>query len=268
SKDHNPRIQPVNIEFLKNVKYETVKRVITERFADAGDFTFVFVGSIDEATFKPLVETYIASLPNKESNEKFIDNGVRAPKKQVDKEIAKKLEIPKNTIGITYSKKIDYDNYAARMNMEAFSHILTLRYTEEIREKEGGSYGVYVKTSVKKYPWENCSLLIQFDCAPEKSDKLKSIAYREIAKIIEEGPSETDLDKAKKYFLKSREEQLKENSFWLNKIEMTYSHGKKTVKLEDYNEIINNLSIKSVKKAAKKYIDMDRHVEVVMTPAE
>ena len=34
------------------------------RFADLSDFTFVFVGSFDPATLKPLVERYIASLPS------------------------------------------------------------------------------------------------------------------------------------------------------------------------------------------------------------
>jgi len=266
TKDHNPRIQPVNLEYLKNVDFNTVKKVFTERFADASDFTFIFVGSIDVNTFKPLVETYLASLPNKNTKEHCIDNKVRAPKTKVEREIQKKLEIPKNTIAITYNDEFDYNNYSARMNMEAISHILTLRYTDEIREKEGGSYGVGVRVVTNKYPWENYTLLVQFDCAPENSDKLKGIVYQEIEKIIKKGPSATDLDKAKKYFIKSREEKLKENNFWLRAIENSYANGENTVKLKDYNDIINKLTIKSVKKTAKKYIDLDKHVEVIMTP--
>ena len=40
-----------------------------DRFADASDFTFVFVGSFDLATMKPLVERYLASLPALHRNE-------------------------------------------------------------------------------------------------------------------------------------------------------------------------------------------------------
>ncbi|PYS68978.1 MAG: peptidase M16, partial [Acidobacteria bacterium] len=35
-----------------------------DRFADASDFTFVFVGSFDLPTIKPLVEKYLGSLPS------------------------------------------------------------------------------------------------------------------------------------------------------------------------------------------------------------
>ena len=35
-----------------------------DRFADASDFTFVFVGSFDLPTMKPLVERYLGSLPS------------------------------------------------------------------------------------------------------------------------------------------------------------------------------------------------------------
>ncbi|MCD4773643.1 MAG: hypothetical protein K8R41_09720, partial [Bacteroidales bacterium] len=106
------------------------------------------------------------------------------------------------------------------------------------------------------------------DCDNEKADKLKKLVYEEIEKIVKEGPSQIDLDKAKKYFVKKREESLKENNFWLGTMKNAYFYGSDNVKLDDYNEIIEKVTIKSVKKTAKKHIDLDKYVEVLLMPEE
>jgi zinc protease len=266
--DHHPRVQPFNIEYLKKVEFEKIKRIYQDRFADANNFIFVFVGNIDVETFKPLVETYLASLPNVENDETYKDNGVRAPKNTVERVITKKLEVPKSTVTINYSGEFDYDDYFERINAKIIDHVLELRFTEVIREKEGGTYGVRVRLSTSKYPWENYNLTIKFDCDNEKAEKLKKLVYKEIEKIVKEGPSQTDLDKAKKYFVKKREEGLKENNFWLNKMKNAYYYGSENIKLDDYNEIIDKVTIKSVKKTAKKHIDPSKYVEVLLMPEE
>ncbi|OQX77197.1 MAG: hypothetical protein B6D64_08600 [Bacteroidetes bacterium 4484_276] len=266
--DHHPRVQPMNVEYLEKVEFEKVRRIYKERFADANNFTFFFVGNIDVDTFKPLVETYLASLPSINNDETYKDNGVRAPKNTVERVIVKKLEVPKSTVSISYSGGFDYDDYFDRVNARVISHVLELRFTEVIREKEGGTYGVRVRLSTSKYPWENYKLKIQFDCDNEKAEKLKNLVYQEIEKIVKDGPSQTDLDKAKKYFIKKREEGLKENKFWLGKMKNAYLYGDENIKLDDYNEFIDKVTIKSVKKTAKKHIDPDKYVEVLLMPEQ
>ena len=44
-----------------------------QRFADASDFTFSFVGNVDTLTLKPLVEKYLATLPSIQRKETFRD---------------------------------------------------------------------------------------------------------------------------------------------------------------------------------------------------
>ena len=50
-----------------------------DRFADASDFTFVFVGSFNLPTMKPLVERYLGSLPALKRKEAGRDVGIRPP---------------------------------------------------------------------------------------------------------------------------------------------------------------------------------------------
>ena len=45
------------------MNYERVLQLFRSRFANARGFEFYFVGNVDEAALRPLVEQYIASLP-------------------------------------------------------------------------------------------------------------------------------------------------------------------------------------------------------------
>ncbi len=56
-----------------------------ERFADACNFTFVFVGDFDLATMRPLAERYLGGLPALHRQEMAKDVGVRPPKGVIEK---------------------------------------------------------------------------------------------------------------------------------------------------------------------------------------
>ena len=49
------------------------------RFANAANFTFIFVGSFTPAAIRPLVKTYLASLPASAARESWRDLGITAP---------------------------------------------------------------------------------------------------------------------------------------------------------------------------------------------
>jgi zinc protease len=51
--------------------------IYKEQFADANDFNFIFTGSFDIEKIKPLLATYIGSLPSAGKQAAFVDNGVR-----------------------------------------------------------------------------------------------------------------------------------------------------------------------------------------------
>src|SRR5207253_8397085 len=79
-----------------------------ERFADAGDFTFVFVGSFDAATMKPLVERYLGGLPSIRRQESWKDVGARLPSGVIEKTVEKGIE-PKSQTAIVFSGPMEYD---------------------------------------------------------------------------------------------------------------------------------------------------------------
>ncbi|MBE9467835.1 MAG: insulinase family protein [Bacteroidetes bacterium] len=265
--DHNARSKPFNVELLNDVDFNKIEEIYKDRFADASDFTFVFVGNIDIEMVKPLVETYLGSLPNINRKENWKDNNVRPPKGAVKQKILFKMEVPKTSVFVNFNGPFKY-NLKNRLYLETINHILELRYTETIREKEGGSYGVGVWASTSEFPYENFNLNIQFDCDPEKTEILTKIVYDEINKLKEEGPSEIDVNKAKEHFLKTRQEQLKDNKFWLRTIAHKYYHNEDVISGQKYEETVKALNAKSVKKFAKKVLNNKQNIEIIMHPAK
>ncbi|MDD2196050.1 MAG: insulinase family protein [Bacteroidales bacterium] len=263
--DRNYRRRPMNIDLLDEVDFNALQSIYKDRFADASDFTFVLVGNIDIDELKPLVETYLASLPNIKRKETWKDNQIRFPKGETKNPFTFVMQVPKTSCFVAYQAPAEY-NLQNMLYFDAIEHVLDLRYTETIREDEGGSYGVSSHLSLSKTPINQVMALISFDTDPDKSEHLVGIVHKEFADIIKQGPKEEDLKKAREYFLKSRQERLRENRFWSSAIRQYYSNEVDIV--NGYEEMVKKLSTETVRKAASKYFSNPNMLEVIMSPEQ
>ena len=91
----------------------------------------------------------------------------------VEKEVIREMNVPKGTVNIHYTGTFDYDDFQSRLNLSALCDILDVRYVETIREEQGGTYGAAVYEQMDKYPYENYTVTIFFDCDPQNAEKLK-----------------------------------------------------------------------------------------------
>lgn len=266
--DYSERTILVGTEMIEALNFESMKRIYKDRFADAGDFTFVLVGNIDIEKAKPLVAKYIGSIKSIKRNDTWRDTKVDYPKKDTYKSFAKEMETPKTTIYINlHGKGIEY-TAENRIYMSVISKLLDKKYLDVIREDEGGSYGVSVSAGINKYPKEEYSLRIKFDTDPEKAKKLMGIVYTEIDKLANGEINEVDLDEAKKNIIKVREESLRKNGYWMNAFLHYYKYNENIILPSALEDIVANVTIEKVKEFAKNNLTKTGKVEVVMTPAE
>jgi zinc protease len=261
----NPRTKLMTPELLNEISLEQMEGIYKDRFADAGDFTYIIVGNIDEATAKAMAEKYIGSLTNLPRKENWIDRNVEGPKGKTVREIEIPLEVKKNTVNVIFDAKMEYTP-EQNVIMSVFRDILSLRYTEEIREKEGGTYGVRVAASSAKYPKAEKSLTLMFDTDPEKAQKLKSIIYGEIDKIAANGPTAEDLDKAVKNLQKNREQSKLHNSYWLQALTGYYTNNINIAAPENYETILEKMTIPQVQKFVKTFTSKADVVDVIFKP--
>ncbi|NQU87831.1 MAG: insulinase family protein, partial [Mariniphaga sp.] len=265
--DYNPRTLLINSGIVDKMSFSQLEEMFYNRFIDAGDFTFFIVGNIGEDTVREMAQKYIGSLRDDPREENWIDRKVRGPKGKTIKEIEVPLKTEKANVFVNFSKKM---KYTAKNNLQLtiLQEILKLRYTEEIREKEGGSYGVSVSGSSSHFPVENKTLKINFDTDPEKASHLKTIVFSEIDKIIENGPTSIDLNKVVENLKKNREQSMQHNSYWMNTIYRYYLHGINSNNPENFDEILDNLTLNDIQNFTGKFINSADIVDVTFVPKE
>ena len=239
-------------EKYDNADYDLAYAKYQERFADAGDFNFYFVGNIDERKLAEYAMKYIGSLPGKNSKEMYKVNDYR-PMTGSHTKVVEKGKDPKSTVRIIYQGETDYDEQEA-LAFKSLGEIVGIKLTEKLREEEGGVYSSSTRGNISKMPYGSYSFTISFPCAPENVEKLKNIAIAEVENIVKNGPTEEDLSKTKKSQIISHNENLKRNRYWLNLIKnVDYMNNDPSDDI-NFESRVNSLTEKDIQKVAEKYL--------------
>ena len=242
--------------------YELAYNKYQERFANAGDFTFYFVGNIDEEKVKEYASTYIASLPSSEETEEFQVPEFK-PSTSGDKKVVYKGTDPKSMVNILWNGETDYEA-EEDFTMKALGEILTIKLVEQLREEEAGVYGVGARGNLSKIPYGSYSFSISFPCGPENVESLTEAALAEVEKIKENGPTEKDLEKIKETFLVQRKDQLQENRFWLDQLESADMEDREINEVLKYEEKVAALNKEEIKEVANKYLNENYLLGILM----
>lgn len=263
--NHSPRVYSLGEKMIEALDFNTMKKIYQERFKNPGDFFFVISGNFDEAQLNTYIEKYIASLKASPENESYIDRGIRPPSNETAVYFKREMATPKASVFVAYAKD---DKYSEKgdIYMDVISKLLSKRYIDEIREKEGGTYGVGVRASMEKRPYENARLRLMFDCDAEKMEKLKGIALNEISKLQKGEIDETDLKEAKQNLLKERGEKVQKLSFWHNRLIHYGTDNEFLMTDKEYKDFVNSIDAKTITKVAKKFFKKAIKIEIVMTP--
>lgn len=261
--NHSPRVILMNKETLKKVNQNTAYKIYKDRFENPADFTFVFVGSFNIDSIKPLILTYLGGMKTSADKETWKDNNVRYPKGEISKTIEQKMEVNKASVYLFAWADMPY-NFTNSMNLNALEDILDLRYTESIREEEGGTYGVRVDATAKDKPVEQATLAIRFDTDPEKAEKLIGIAKAQLDSIMKNGVRADDLDKVKKNYLKQYKDNQIENGWWMNTIVLKEKKG--INRATEYEKAVNDLSSESIQKTLKALMAPGNFIDFKIEP--
>jgi len=246
------------------INYDRVRQIYLERFADASDFQFVFVGNIDPETFKPMVEQYIASLPATNSNEMFKDLGIDIKKGQIEENIYVGVD-DKSQVNITMHG--DYD-FTMENNglMNAVASILTNKMIETLREEMGGVYGAGASASMTERPKGQFRFSISFPCKPENVEALTQAALAELEKIKAGDFTDEDLEKVITARMQNFDEQIKQNNYWEGIMAAYLKSGTDFEQILKGNERAQAITKEKIVAAANKYLTKENMVKAVKLP--
>lgn len=249
---------------LKQMNIDKMYKIFRERFSDASDFTFTFVGNIDEAVVLPLIEKYIGGMPAKGKKEEWKDRSKQFAKGVVNKDIYKG-EANKGLMAIVSTKPFTW-NDKDRVGMRMLNNVCSIKLTETIREEMGGTYSPSFQLDYDKYPKAEASWMCYYTCDPTTVDKLTEATFQVFDKIIEEGPTDEDIAKVKEQLVKGRQTQMENNGYWSSIINGSRWYGYEIQTLEEYSQSVNAITKADLQDLAKKYLGHQEYVRASLKP--
>ena len=216
--DYNIRVAPQRPENIDKIDYDRLRQIYLERFANAADFTFVIVGNYNETTIENLIETYIASLPSTRTKKEQYRDVMPRPKKgnkQMRMEV--KMQTPKTTVVYQSLASCQWSpvNHVAATTLQ---QILEMLYTEEIREKDGGTYGIGVQLMLTRYPKNRLQLSVNLDTNKEQAESAANKIRECIDRIAKYGPDPMMMQKSLEYQQKTLTNYVGTNDYWMQAI--------------------------------------------------
>ncbi|MDM5177089.1 insulinase family protein [Massilia sp. DJPM01] len=243
---------------------ERALAVYRARFFSAKDMTFILVGSFDMAKVKPLLATYLGALPVGDIEISYKDAGVRPVRGVVKKEVRSGSEA-KSSVSLNFSGEAPYSDDEA-MRFQAMLEVINIRITDILREKLALIYGGGMSGSLSKYPYENYLITAALPTGPANVDKVIAAAMAEIARMKEQGPDLADLNKVKQNWLQNHQKSMRENGYWINRLQTAALQGSDPHEILAYPKKVEAIMPEQLKQAARRYFDMNNYVQLVLYP--
>jgi zinc protease len=262
--NYNPRRAPETEETLKQVDIQKAMDFYKSRFADAGDFTFYFVGNFDLATIKPFVVNYLSTLPMVKRKESWRDEEIRYPKGVISKDIRKGKE-QKCSVTLVFTGEAEW-SIENRFMMQAMSQVLNIKLREKIREDKSGTYGIGGGGNITHYPNEFYSFRIGWGCAPSRAEELVTAVKDLIKEMQEKLVDETYIKKVKEMLKRGYETNLKENRYWLSRIMEPYTDNYDPKDMLKTMEMVDTITPDQIKSSMIKYFDFNNFDKFILYP--
>jgi zinc protease len=256
--------RPPRAEDFSKLSLDRSIAIFKERFSSAKGLTFILVGSFDRAAVKPLIATYLASLPTPDLPVGFKDVGVRPVSGVVKKDVFSGSEA-KSHVTLNFSGEAVYSREQA-LRLKVLIDVMNIRINDTLREKLALIYGGNMAGSLNQVPYGGYSISASLPTGPDNVDKVIAATFAEIEQIKEQGPAASDLEKVKQNLIQVHRRSLRENGYWLSQLQFAVLYGVEPDAMLTYEQRLADVTAQDLKEAARRYFDMKNYVQVVLYP--
>ncbi len=211
------RCGPLPLDQVDALDQKRTFDIYRDRFADFSDFTFTFVGNFDVDTLKTLAQTYLGNLPSTGRKETWRNVRVELPTTVVEKTVHKGLDERART-RIVFTGPIS-PTLENEVVLDVLENVLDIRVIDELRQTLGGTYSPQAATRWEMLPKPTYDAIIDFVSDPKRVDELTQAVFSLLEDLRTNGPSETDVNKAKEQARLAHQKAMEENSFWLAQLQ-------------------------------------------------
>lgn len=260
----SPRIKPLNVERLQELNLKRMEEIYRDRLGDATDLTFLFVGTVDLPTLKPLVEQWIGALPASGRKEAGKDVGPKLLAGNVDKTVRKGIAPQSSSLlllvgNATWSRE---QSYIAT----SLGELLEMRLLDRLREAMGGTYGVSVSSSISRAPRQEWQTAVQFGSAPDRAEALYKAVLQEMDSLKRVPASAAEVERVREQQRRELEVARKQNNYWMSALANKLEYGEDPNSVTAADALISALTPAQLMDAAKKYLDTTNLARFVLQP--
>lgn len=253
------------VDDLKRLDPERMMQFYQQRFANAANFTFFFVGAFKVDEIAPLLAAYLGSLPSTGTADSTRgDLRMQFPASVVRETVMKGRE-PRSQTSITFFANTGLEELEDH-RLQAAAGILQARLRDILREQLGGTYSVGASYSSSSPEPGYGTVSVRFGSAPENVETLTKAVMTEIARLRTEGPSAADVTAVKEAEKNEIQTSLRQNGYWLNSLQAMYALGRDARKILQRIERADSLSQENIHAVYRKYFPADRHTIVTLMP--
>jgi zinc protease len=257
--------KPIRLEDVAKLDAQAMWSFYAERFSNAANFTFFFVGNFTVDDITPLLNTYLGSLPSKGApDSKAVDVHLQFPT-SVQRETVTKGQEPRAQSVITFFSDTGLDE-SQTARIRAAADIVENKLRDILREQLGGTYSVSVGYSDTSPQAGYGTTTVQFGSSPENVEKLNAAVMTEVDRLRREGPTTADLQIVKEADKNDLVQALRQNPYWLNALQSSHILGRDPKMIPRRSERTDALTVENVHEALRKYLPADRYTVVTLMP--
>ncbi len=258
----NERVRRIQETETERIDPERCLEIFKNAFADASEYTVRVVGNVSVDSIRPYLVKYLGALPSSERGSTWKNTSLKDRTGLVTNRFSMNQEIPAARVFIGYHEAMDF-TWRNRIIMNLMSQILSMEYTDKVREEEGGTYGVQVNGWIGYEPTPLAKLQIMFETAPEKEPALVPLIDQEIERLQQQGPDEEKLAKAREFLIKHHINEQRENGYWDARIVDLTEYGMDSH--TGYEEVIRSITAAEILEFSRQLFGTGNRTEVVLT---
>ena len=226
----------------------------------------MFVGSFTPERIRPLVETYIASLPATHARETWRDLGIAPPAGVVEKTVKKGIA-PKSQVSIVFSGPFEYDD-ANLLALRTDGLLLQSRLSDAIRQELGGTYSITASPEAAKSPRPEYQVRIEWTCDPARVDSLVQRVFKEIEFVRTTLLMPEQVARVREILLRELDRTRQDNGNLLSLVARKYEDGDAANVAAAFQQPaqIAALNGYAIQLAAMTYLDPRNYVKVTLMP--
>jgi len=260
----HPRVRPLSVEMLKELDLAQMLAIYRDRFSNASDFSFLFVGNVNLVTFKPLVEQWLAALPSTGRKETFRDVGPKLFSGRIDKTVRKGVA-PQSQTAVLLAGTDTWSRESAYL-LSSVGEVLEMRLNDRLREALGGTYSVGINTAFSRRPRQEWQVVINYGSAPEKADTMFAAVRQELDSLRRVPPSAAELERVREQQRRELEVARKQNNWWVSMLQGRLDNGDDVTTVFADDALIAGLTVEKLAAGAKKFLDETNRARFVLLP--